>query len=85
MSVNRFHPFARSPYLPTLTRFCLLAPVTDCVALDTALQALEPDVRSLGEEEQEEASRRLEAALEDVMAILAGAQEDARALLGDDA
>ena len=54
-------------------------------ALDTTLQALEPDVRSLGEEEQEEASRRLEAALEDVMAILEGAQEDARALLGDDA
>jgi hypothetical protein len=48
VSVNRFHPFARSPYLPTLTRFCLLAPVTDCVALDTASQHRRPDASAPG-------------------------------------
>jgi hypothetical protein len=54
-------------------------------ALEVTAQALEPGVESLDEGEQAEASTRLEAALEDVLAILEAAQEDVRALLESDA
>ena len=51
-------------------------------ALAVTRRALEPGVEGLEDEvEQMEASGRLEAALEDVLAILEGAQDDVRALL----
>jgi hypothetical protein len=51
-------------------------------ALDVIAEGLEPDVKGLEEDEQLLASGRLEAALEEVTAILEGAQEDVRGILG---
>lgn len=50
-------------------------------ALEVVGQALEPDIGGLDEDERLEASERLEAALEDVGAILDGAQDDLRGIL----
>lgn len=50
-------------------------------ALEVTAQALEPGVEGLDEGEQAEASLRLEAALEDVLAILEAAREDVQAHL----
>ena len=51
-------------------------------ALDVIAEGLEPDVGGLEEDEQLLASGRLEAALEEVVAILEGAQKDVKGILG---
>ena len=51
-------------------------------ALDVIAGGLEPDVGGLEEDEQLLVGRRLEATLEEVGAILEGAQEDVRGILG---
>ena len=51
-------------------------------ALNVIAEGLEPDVKSLEEDEQLLAGGRLEAALEEVAATLEGAQEDVRGILG---
>ena len=51
-------------------------------ALYIIAEGLEPDVESLEEDEQLLAGGRVEAALEEVAAILEGAQEDVRGILG---
>jgi hypothetical protein len=53
-------------------------------ALDVIAEGLEPDVGGLGEDEQALAGGRLEATLEEVRAILDGAQEDVRGILGSE-
>jgi hypothetical protein len=50
--------------------------------LDVIAEGLEPDVEGLVENEQLLAGGRLEAALEEVRAILEGVQEDVRGILG---
>jgi hypothetical protein len=52
-------------------------------ALDTLNRALEPSGEDFGDEtaQLQEESEHLEAALEDVQAVLAGASEDVRAIL----
>jgi hypothetical protein len=51
-------------------------------ALDVIAEGLEPDVGGLEEDEQLLAGGRVEAVLEEVAAILEGAQEDVRGILG---
>jgi hypothetical protein len=52
-------------------------------ALDVIAERSEPNVEGgVEEDEQLRASRRLEVALEEVRAILEGAQEDVRGILG---
>ena len=51
-------------------------------ALDVIAERSEPNVEGLEEYEQLLASGRLEVALEEVRAILEGAQEDVRGILG---
>ena len=51
-------------------------------ALDVIAERSEPDVGGLEEDEQALAGVHLEAALEEVRAILEGAQEDVRGILG---
>lgn len=51
-------------------------------ALDVIAERSEPNVEGLEEDEQLLASGRLELALEEVRAILEGAQEDVRGILG---
>jgi hypothetical protein len=51
-------------------------------ALDVIAEGLEPHVGGLEEDEQLLASGHLEAALEKVEAILDGAQEDVKGILG---
>jgi hypothetical protein len=51
-------------------------------ALDVIAEGLVPDVEGLEEDEQLLAGGRLEAALKKVEAILEGAQEDAKGILG---
>ncbi len=51
-------------------------------ALDVIAERSELDVGGLEEDEQALASGRLETALEEVRAILEGAQEDVRGILG---
>ena len=51
-------------------------------ALDLIAERSEPNVEGVEEDEQLRASRRLEVALEEVRAILEGAQEDVRDILG---
>jgi hypothetical protein len=51
-------------------------------ALNVIAEGLEPDVKSLEEDEQLLAGGRSEAALEEVATTLEGAQEDVRGILG---